>query len=368
MATNNNQSGYILILTFFMITLTIVLFTSIIQKALSYQRQIKFNIDKQKARTLAISSIDIAIEQVSFIEPKKEKIKNEKEEKKAEKELNEKKDLNKQWYSKIANIINKWQTINLNYQDFGLDAKIELYISCEDGKLDINYLAREVSALEKKKEEEKAKSINSEGKVEEINEAKKEEKSFISIISNLIEKNININIINAIKDVQKIIKRPLDDITDLFIDKKFKLISNNLFLSPEKNVNNKEIYLMDLFTVDLNFGKINPWVLSKSLSKILGLNTENINMQELIAKFKSSINWTKDWDNIFMPIYNKNFNSIDKEITNLFPNQFEINAFSVIINVSLDNITQRVYAIISLDKDSDNLNNKIFKIQKIYWF
>lgn len=404
--SSKKASGYILVLTLIMVSLSVAFLTSIVQKSISYQRQVYFNLNKEKARLLALGAVELALSQVSFNfnEPEKKSVSTNDQKKEFPKnadnksqdnkeESKEQKSFEKEWFKQIAPIINKWQTIELP-SETGLEAQIKLYISCEQGKINLNYIAKQIEIKEKRqqqikpKEEDSAIAISAEGKVEKIEsdtqnqeksqekkvEGLKEPKTFITSINSLIEKKLKINIINNIKDITKEIKRPIEDPTDLLKIKQFNIFKNNIFVNltnetKEKKSKEEPIYLMDLFTASSNFAKINPWLLSKSLSKILELKTDQVNMQELVSKFKPNTNWDQDWDKIFAPIYGKSFNSFDKEITNLFAYNFDPSAFSVVVYIALGNTRVRLNALLKRDNTNQTGSKNIkFKIAKIYWF
>ena len=64
-----NKQGYIIMLTLLIISMAIVLITAVVRESLSYQRQVRAAQDKSNARLLALSSLELAMSQLSFIPP-----------------------------------------------------------------------------------------------------------------------------------------------------------------------------------------------------------------------------------------------------------------------------------------------------------
>ena len=60
------------------------------------------------------------------------------------------------------------------------------------------------------------------------------------------------------------------------------------------------------------------------------------------------MNWEQDWDSILSPIYGKKYAALGKEITELFANEFEATAFSVVSYCSVGSVTQKMYAVLEL--------------------
>lgn len=342
------KKGYILITTLIMISASMAILISVLQKTSNFQKQVSFNFKKEKLRLLTLSSIEIALSQISF-----------------KQENDKKENSNKEWFKKLTKVVNKWQNIEIKESD--ISANIKLYITCQEGKLDLNYIQKQVEDQDKNKD-----------KNQEDN--KEDKKNFLSSINKLIEKNLNINIISSVKELDSIISRDIESPLDFLKLNSFSKIKENIFTSLDNN----NIYLTDLFSCDFEeqnkllvfstlFGqknssnKITPWLLSKSFCKLLELGTQ-VNLEEVASKFKDNANWNSDWDNIFTPIYGKSFSSIDKEISSLFSSNFNPKSFSVVIYVTLDNITQRLFAILKRDSTEKDQKNIIFRIDKIYWF
>jgi Tfp pilus assembly protein PilX len=354
------QQGYVLVLTILMISISTVLLTAIIQNALNYQRLVRLAFDREQARALALSGIELALSQISLIEePQQATAGGNQEKKEQQAGSEEKKDkaqsFEQRWLKQLLPIINTWQTISLTEATAGVTGTIRLYVSCEQGKINMRYLDQAIKADQ---EAEKKKVDQSQSQKPE---ARGENKTYGSVIDQLIKKELDVSIVQALKKIQTQLGRSIEDPTELRLNK-------NIFVSPDGK---QKISIMDLFTTVDNSGKLNPWLFSRSLRVILGLTEkdQHKNGQDLISKFKPSMQWQKDWDEIFAPRYGKKFDSIPKEVSALFASQFEATAFSVVSYGQVGTITQKVSALLTEEEASTQSPSKgvTFKVAKLYW-
>lgn len=280
-----NRNGYILPLTLMLISMAIVMVTSIIQRSTIFQMQVHRTDDREQARNLALSGIELALSKVSLVLPaertKKEEGKpqapktEEKEEKGAEKKLsNEQK-----WSLQFLPILNKWQTFELTDP---LAGTISFHISCEQGKLDLVYLSSFLDGKGEKKEqgqqkEEKESSPNSEEEKKEASQklGVSEKKGVLEGLDGLIKKVTDIPLIQMIKEMKEKFKGSLEDVTQLILLKSLSSVKNTLFVAKPKDQKairqgKAPVALTDLFTAHADSGKLNPWVLSSSTRDALG--------------------------------------------------------------------------------------------------
>lgn len=349
------NEGYVLILVFFVISLCTAIVIDVIQRSMIYQNKVYFALEREKARLLALSGIQIALSQVSFIQKEKkenqitDEVKN---------NVNQKdKSLEKKWFDKLLPIINKWQKFDIKEKSEGI---IQLYITSEQGKIDLNYLTQ--SLTQKKDEIQKEKSKN-----------ESEKKTFTMLLNEYFQKELKINLIQSLKEIEKKLGKKIDDPSEFLILPEFKKIKDDIFVPLSLKKSEKKLYLMDLFTLLNSSGRLNPWFLSNSVAHLLGFQTpEKINIDTLKEQFKPSIDWSKEWDKILAPIYGKNFESIEQGIKDMFASQFELTSFSIICYATVGSATQRLYALLVKDKENNKSNDQsqsvIFKIARLYWF
>jgi hypothetical protein len=325
---NHNASGYVLIITIMMIAASTALLTAIVHSVFSYQHYVQLASDRQQARSLALSGIELARSQVSLIREKKA-------------QEDKKMSVTQRWVKQFLPYLNRWQTVQLTQEQAGVDAAIQLYISCENGKIALNKLV------------EHQMGNKQEGA---------DDNTYKGRIAQMLKQEASLDILAVLKDRTKEIGRPLEDPSELKINKP-------LFVAPDRP--QKSIAVMDLFTTTNTSGTLNPWVFSQSLTSILGLkaDTGGTKLEDMVAKLKPTMAWAQDWDELFGQFYGKKFGALPKEITALFAAQFEASAFSVVSYAKVGSVTQRVAALLETDEmpTESSSKNSIFKITKIYW-
>lgn len=383
----HNKSGYILVLTLLLISMSMFLITSILQNVYSYQRNARTTVSREKLRTLALGSLQISIDQLSFIPPKKTK------------------DLNKlrtDWQKKIIKLCGTgWQkTINFSDDDSRITATIDLFYACGQGKFNLsfdNVFGKVLAGIEPQKsqpssknlkEQESAKTDKDEKEKKEgqDNQGKAQEKNPIAkFIDELINKETKISIAPLLKKFREEFNRVPEDPSELMKVGLSGVLKDNIFPvkqaakpGQDKSAQDKaNIYLMDLFTVDQQYtGKLNPWALSKSTAKLLGFrpNFDEKSLDQFNKDFKPNANWATDWDKILAPIYGKKYAAIDKKVFDLFESNFTVSTISVLSQVTIGQTTQKVYAILKATAGSATAGSTelpkdsvIFKIIKLYW-
>ena len=107
-----NKQGYIIMLTLLIISMAIVLITAVVRESLSYQRQVRAAQDKSNARLLTLSSLELAMSQLSFIPPQ-EKEEKQDQQKQSSGKPTEKLSSIQQWLLAILPLINRWHTVEL---------------------------------------------------------------------------------------------------------------------------------------------------------------------------------------------------------------------------------------------------------------
>lgn len=362
----SNKQGYILILTFFFIAISVVLITSILRQSSNFLKNAQLMRDKEKAKILALSGIQLALDQVSLIEEPQEP-----QEGKGNQPEHQKQNQSgtAKWFNKLFLVINKWQTVNVTQAAYGVDGYIKYFISCEQGKIDLNNFAT-ILEKESKQTNQQAKAIDTEGKTETLaSQNTQHVKSFTSVVDELVKKELNVHLIGAIKEAKNII--PLEDPSQLLRFKPFEAAKEVIFLPVLDSADKKmPIALMDLFTTELSSGKLNPWFLSYSLAKMLGLQRKlDVKLTDIAKKFKPTMDWEKEWDKTLAELYGKQFKSISPELSSMFSREFEVTAFSVIVYAKVGSMTQRLYAVLERENSHKiSRNNIVFKIKKIFWF
>ena len=91
-------------------------------------------------------------------------------------------------------------------------------------------------------------------------------------------------------------------------------------------------------------------------------------VKQIAQKFKSSVQWTQDWNTMATPLYGVEFQSLPKGIDKVLNGTFDPKMFSVVSYGEVGNVTQRAYAI--LERVQKNDTNKTYydvNVKKFYW-
>ncbi len=251
----NKQHGFVLVMALFIISLGSVLVTSLLQRAIAFDRLHRVLVKQQQARLLALNGIEIARAQLS--NPL---------------EI-DKKNVDQNLVPFLYNGLE--QTFKLITEKDGIDGEIKLYITCEEGKINLNraydFQQKQFVKLDK---EQDAQTVLALG--DKDIQQKFSLENFAQSIGQLFQKR----------------GKPLEDITEIVTPK----FSGDIFYVI--NSEDKEHKaLTDLFTVASSEFKIQPLYISSSLAQLLQLEKQSLDKKqrlEIIKKLSASkapINW-----------------------------------------------------------------------------
>ncbi|MBA2306781.1 hypothetical protein H0W26_01450 [Candidatus Dependentiae bacterium] len=373
-----NQSGYILVLTLMGISLAVGLVTAIVRQTFNYRTQVRSSFERTRARMLALSSLELALAQLSLVLAKDAGQKTAAPQAKAPQpqpptQAPGKKDTMQQWAEKAFPYLNRWQTFNFDDSGGGLEGSMRLYIASENGKINIR-------SLEKPPEQQQAPPAPAPPRTPPGRRGPQaapqpapqtpvpqgDKKDPLAFIDQLFGKDKEASLKNALKDFKTTFKRPVEDPSELLRIKKLDAYKDLLFITPDSS--DRSFLLMDLFTVVTPDVKINPFLLSRSAKKLFGF-TESKDTTALAKGVKSSMNWATEWDKVLAPVYGKTYGSLDPELKNLLSPSFKATAFSVLVYCKVGSITQRLYALLELAEPSDDFSpqSMIFRVARVYW-
>jgi hypothetical protein len=354
--------GYVLPLTLMIIFLSVGLLTTVLRKAFVFQDKINFAVKREKARTLALAGIQVGMSQVSFIKPKEKQEKNKKEQNNKNNPKEDTLTPEQEWLLQLISVINRWQVFNLTRESDGIDARMQIYISCEQGKINLNALLLRPLEAEKNKPDNSKQEVTT------------KRKNFAESLEEKLVQEVGLSILEILKIKQKKLGRSLEDPTELLTEEAARKFETRIFNTPqEKKAEKAERFvLMDLFTTQTRTEKLNPWLLSASVCALLGFDLpqkllaqgKDKIIRDAVKKLRPFIGWKKDWDQTLQPLYGKNFTSIPTGIDVIFAPEFEATIFSVICYVEVAGITQGVCGVI--EKTADG-NNTVFRLKKLYW-
>ncbi len=360
------QNGFIIPLVLMLISIAIVLVTSIYQKGSIFVPFISMVTQREHAKLLAISGVQVAMSQLASPPAapgeKKEVPKPGEGAKEGEKAqaLSPEQEA-KNLLTQLLPTLNQWQEYPLKKDIDGIDGRIKIALSCEEGKLNLNYMYDFVR-----------RKFAGEG------QPKGDWKKIMEFVSKRIQKSMGISA-DLFESFEKFFKHrqyKVNDATELLTLDGFKQFARTIFYEPStKKDSERPLYLLDMFTVYGN-GKLQPWLLSDSVRglfemKRVGQTDEKKKkemIQELVKKFKPNMNVAQDWNTLFQPLYGIEFNRLFKGIEAIFESSFDPKIFSVVSYGVVGEVTQRVYAILERMRHVDKEKTWYdVKIRKFYW-
>lgn len=351
-----NKPGFIMLMTFLMLTLGMMIGTQLYFKGTIYSSYVSIVKKREAAKELAQSGIQIALNQLALYD---KKIVPEKEDaQQAKKPEVRQKDLLKT----LLYVQNRWQTFQFNQEKDGLEGELKICITSEDGKIPLGALID----YQKKEfiKKETAPTLDGKKILEEIAQKMNsfvQDKDFFEGLIQFIKKR----------------KTTPTDITDLFLEKSFDELRDQIFYEPSQVSHNDEIekekiYLADIFTLWTQEATVNPWLLSPSVQILLQMQKstqkEKMNIKqidELLEKLKlKNFKVEKEWDTYLKELYGKEYKSLAKEFAPLLSSKFEPRVFSVVCYGKVGEVIQKLVAIIERIFSSDG---EVFEVKKIYW-
>jgi len=319
----------------------------------------KMILEREKAKMLALSGVQVAIAQLAQSPEKKN---NQKEQPQTDKsgatQTTQKNNPERDFLLRILPTLNRWQDFELKEDIDGIDGKISICLMCEEGKINLNRI------IDFKK-----------------NAFKGTDKSGWKIIMQEICKAIDRvaktgDLFAAFEKIVKETQIPFNDATELITRKEFNHFKDTLFYQPPTAKKQDTIYLTDIFTVWSSSDKLEPWLFSDSMNGLLGLPRVEVDdikkrkeqAENWVKNFKEKSNWQQDWQTILMPMYGKELRTLPKNIDSMLSTTFAPKYFSVLVHGKVSDVTQIVYAILERNKQAqgDNIEYEVI-IKKLYW-
>jgi len=359
------RPGFLMVTTLMVLGIMVFLITYIFNRSLPFITHTTTLTKHDQAKQLALGGIQLGISQLAWAAAPQEGKKKPQPLGKQQPEPPEEKD--KRFLEIILPVINRWQTIDLTENNQGIEGNIQIAISCEDGKININ----EIYDFEHKK-------FVGEGNPPD----KADYKKIMQALCGEIDKQAGgKKLFDALAAFLKKRDYPLNDVTELLTSKEFEIFKHRLFYEPPElektqQKQKKQIYLTDIFTVASAEKTVRPWLLSNSMCGLLNLEQvkpDDIKKRkESVTKwlnaFKSTAKWDEDWDKMLAPVYGTKYNAVPKFIKPIFATKFGPNTFSILSYGKVDNVTQRFLAIVEKDTPSQNNDGRaVITIRKLYW-
>jgi len=383
---SNNQPGYVLIFSFIVISLVVIIATNISYVSIGHMFFSRTMIARERAKTLAWSGLQIAKAQLSFLPKKKEqkgkKPTEDKEEKKDQKKESGPKEVKvwdegdaKEFLKNVYPLINSWQTFKISKDKFGVDGEIHLFITSDDGKIDLNqtFDFQERKFVNQGKAEGDFKKFY-EQLFKEISKHVGGKDLFKTFDQFLTKKE-------KFEQIYKNRQNKLYDTTEFFKFKEFAVFQDhfvNVLASAktERGKKKKNIYWTDIFTIWSGKKNISPWFITDSIKRLLGfkfkegqaVDQKKKSIDGLLKKFKLNLSWPQDWDTIFSSLYGIKYKSLPKWAKELFGTKFGPKTFSVLSYGIVDGIAQKLFVVLERKKMQQNKKEFIkFDVKKLYW-
>lgn len=348
--------GYIMIFTLLIVGAAMMVVTYVGHRGSFYLPFSQMVLAREKAKMLALSGVQVAIAQLSYVAKKDESVSQPKEGQKdsAGGKQSQEQDL----LSRILPTLNRWQQFDLTQEVDGVDGQIKVCLMCEEGKINLNRIIDFKKGAFKGSEQSGWKAIMQE-------------------LCKTIEKmSKTTDLFPAFEKLIKDLKFKFNDATELITRKEFAPFKDILFYQPPTGKKQETIYLTDIFTVWSSSDKIEPWLFSDSINGVLGLprvEVDDIKKRKeqsatWMKNFKERANWQQDWKTMLMPVYGKELRTLPKNIDSMLSTNFAPRFFSVLVHGKVDEVTQCVYAILERNKSSqgDNIEYDVV-IKKLYW-
>lgn len=337
------------------IAMAVILVTYMVTVGRSFSPSAKMMIEREKARMLARSGVEIAMSQLS-VPDNVEKAAGEKKEQKEQQQ--------ETLFSFVLPRLNMWQQFPLTTVKDGISGEIGICLMSEEGKININAFFDPATG----------------GLIKDFKENKQVEQAITLFFERAQKATGGKDMRKAFETFFKNRQTKLDDVTELLTIKEFEVFKDRLFYEPPEKAKKEEartLYLTDIFTIWPESPQLQPWLLSDSVRGILDLSRVKAGSQQEIQKIVIDIIKTKPeeltfpdgWNKYLKVLYGKDFATLPKGIESLLETKFEPKIFSVISYGKVGKMTQKVFAIVERTKASSEKDKKqlIVKLKKLYW-
>jgi len=365
MRVQSKQPGFILVLTLMMTALAVIVVSYLINRSSAFVPVAKVLTDREKAQQLALGGVQLAISKIAYadvVEKKKEEKPAEAQKPGQQTQPAAKSSGEKEMIESLLPFLNRWHRFTFDRVKDGFEGSIEIYIACEEGKININEL------YDFSKHTFVGKAVDIQNVLKTVFEGT------ARVIGGAL----------SVESFEKFLKSKdfkLQDVTDLLLLKEFEPFKERIFNEPlyeGKGADRKQLYLTDIFTIWSQVPTVDPWMISESLASALGLKsivpkTENAKGAEekikpLLKEFKPQYSWPADWDKSLSKLYGKEFKALPKGIQTLFGSTFEPHIFSVISYGTVGKISHRLFVILERDREGGNGEQPAqVSIKKLYW-
>lgn len=328
--------GFALVMALFVIALGSVLVTSLLQKAVAYDRLHRVLLVQQQARMLALNGLEIARAQLS----NPLKLSDAKDEKPVDHNISP------------FLYTDQVQTFSFSEEKEGIGGITHLYITAEVGKINLN---RAYDVIEKK-------YVVGKGF---------DGQQVIALLNEAIQKNFTLeNFSQVLPAIFQKRNKPFEDVTELLSHK----IAGEVFM-PLNPLPKEACVLTDIFTLASPAFLLQPLYLSRSLAGVLELGRQDLTKSqrlEIIKKIssvKGAVNWAFMWKELLAPLYKKEYTVLPDVIKKSLSPKIEVSTFCVVSYgrvAGVFNVTQKLCAYIekTVSKETQQVS---YTVKRLYW-
>jgi len=381
---HKNSPGYVLVFSLMMIALIVILVTRIADIGNVHIWYSKTIIDREHAKMLAWSGVNIALSQLSISGEEKKEAGNKNQREKKRKDAGPKMGWTegeaKNFIKNIVPLLNSWQIFDIKKETYGVDGTIKVCIGSEEGKIDINqsfdFKTRKFIGQGKREGNFKKLFEQLFKRIEKFVVGKELFKKFSEYLTKK----------EKFEQILKNRQNSLYDPTEFLSIKEFEVFQDAVFYEPynvDKIKNNEvtgakkeKVYWMDIFTIWSGSRDINPWFFSNSMKRIIGIKfKENEKIENkkkkingLLKHFKLDLSLPADWNKIFSTLYNVKYNNLPNWIKKAMSAKFEPAVFSVLSYGTVGSVTQKLFAVLERKKIKQDKKIVVkFDVKKFYW-
>jgi hypothetical protein len=341
------KPGFILVLTVGLMTVMTIIVARMLMDLTSFQRLEAILLDREQAKHVALSGIQLAMAQLLASAPPAEEKRSEQEEK-FQKSVFE--------LQKIMQHANRWQKIALTEQNEGISGSCTFYIACERGK--INPFVWATQAQKAAKQQPFVALDTQKKSLEHMIQ--------IALERQLADRLGSTSVLKRLMELLEKRQEPWDDISELLEDESLKKLGKVLFLTPTRNW-----ALTDCFSLEHNSFVLQPWALSKSVAILADLTLSNTpptddDIKKIGDTVKQARPAKETWDLVLQTLYHS---LPPQEWYGLLSTRFEADIFSVISYGTYRDIIVKLYAIVQRkhEKGPEGSERSFCIIKKLYW-
>ena len=365
------QSGSIVLYTMTIIAAVVFLIQGIIQSVFLNNQFTKIMMAREQAEILAYSGIQLAMAQLLPVEDSEEEAQSGQDKSKKPDPIK----IQLKILKRVLPNLNRWQTFNLTEKHDQINGTIQFCISSEQGKFNINSIFDFKNMVFKKPYDDLLLAL--------------------ALPPQLKQGEVHERLVEFFKKR----KRPVSDVSELLTVP--GLQSLDIFYTPpvmpaanKGSVPNKNVALLDLFTVWTDNDKLYPLWLSDALCAMFSLRRPHADdaakQAELYKKFFEEFkkehlqDVDANWDKL-EPLFGQKSKTVTA-LKNNFAKEFGSTVYSVLSCGKVDDVECKLLAILKEQNvskkaaknpkekttdeattDADNQPKKVFKVLRLYW-